>query len=139
MAGLPTLDRREFTLKSALALLGGVTITIAGCGGSGGATTGASTVASGTSGAGGALDLSASISGNHGHAAVITAAQLAAGNTIVLTITGAADHPHVVELTAADLARISSNQSVSKDSSTMAAHHHAVTFSRGGEPGGPGY
>jgi hypothetical protein len=140
MAGSSMLDRREFTLQAALALLAGATITV-GCGGSG-SPAGASPAGAGTgnpSGSGsGSADMLGNITGNHGHAAVITAAQIAAGNTITLTITGAADHPHVVELTAADLGRLASNQSVSKDTSVMAAHHHTVTFSRGEGPG-PGY
>ena len=141
MAGSSLLDRREFTLQAALALLAGTTITVAGCGGSG-SPTGASPGASGgqgNTGAPGSTDVSGAISGNHGHVAAITAAQIAAGNTIMLTITGAADHPHTVELTAADLGRLRSNQSVSKDSSSTAAHHHLVTFSRASEAPGPGY
>ena len=138
MAGSSMLDRREFTLQAALAILAGATITV-GCGGSG-SPAGASPAGNpGTSGSGsGPADMLGNITGNHGHAAVITAAQIAAGNTITLTITGAADHPHVVELTGADLGRLANNQSVSKDSSVMAAHHHTVTFSRGEGPG-PGY
>ena len=34
MSDSNTLNRREFTAKSALALLSGVTITVSGCGGS---------------------------------------------------------------------------------------------------------
>jgi hypothetical protein len=141
MAGSSMLDRREFTLQAALALLAGTTITVAGCGGSG-SPAGSSPITPGaptTTGTTGSADMQGNISGNHGHSATITAAQLAAGNTLTLTITGAADHPHVVELTAADLGRLSSNQSVSKDTSVMAAHHHTVTFSRGNEAPGPGY
>lgn len=140
MAGSSTLDRREFTLQAALALLAGVSITVAGCGGSG-SPAGSSPLNSGAQGntGTGSVDMLGNISGNHGHAATITAAQIAAGNAITLTITGAADHPHVVQLTAADLGRLASNQSVSKDSSTTAAHHHVVTFSRGNDAPGPGY
>jgi hypothetical protein len=142
MAGSSMLDRREFTLQAALAILAGATVTVAGCGGGSGSPAGASPVnsgAQGTTGSTGSGDVQGSISGNHGHVAMITAAQLAAGNTITLTIPGAADHPHVVELTAADLGRLAGNQAVSKDSSEMAAHHHTVTFSRTGELPGPGY
>lgn len=133
MAGSSTLDRREFTLQAALALLAGASITVAGCGGSG--SPGGASPVSGSGGNAGAVDVSANISGNHGHAATITAAQISAGNSLTLTITGAADHPHVVELTAADLGRLASGQSVQKDSSTMAAHHHVVSFARGEGPG----
>jgi hypothetical protein len=141
MAGSSMLDRREFTLQAALALLAGTTITVAGCGGSGSpsGSTPLNSGGQGTPGGSGSADMQGAISGNHGHTATITAAQLAAGNTLTLTITGAADHPHVVELTAADLGRLSSNQSVSKDSSETSAHRHTVTFTRGDGPPGAGY
>ena len=138
MSEFPGLDRREFTLRSALALLGGVTITISpGCGGGGGG-----------SGSGGSpnapnppagADTAASIANNHGHQASITSAQLAAGSTLVLNIQGAADHAHMVELTAADLVQIRSQQTVSKECSSTSAHTHMVTFSRTGGDPGPGY
>ena len=133
-----SLDRREFTFMSAMALLGGVTITITGCGGSGYGTS-----PSGT-GSTGSTDVSGSISDNHGHSAVITAAQLTAGNGLMLNIQGAADHLHIVELTAAEIAQIRNNQTVSKPSSSTQSsaygvHIHTVTFTRGSGPSGPGY
>jgi len=131
----PLTDRREFTLQSLMAVLGGVTITISGCGGSGPKSGGSPTGPTGTTDA----DTTGAISTNHGHKATITSAQLAAGSALLLDIRGDADHPHMVELTAAEISRIRSQQTVSKDSSTMGEHMHVVTFSRGSEPTGPGY
>jgi hypothetical protein len=131
------VDRREFTLRSALAILGGVTITISpGCGGGGGSTSGGSPT--------GATppadrDTVGSISDNHGHRASITSAELARGSALMLNIRGEADHAHMVELTSADLVRIKSQETVAKECSAEGAHTHMVTFSRGGEAPGPGY
>ena len=130
----PLTDRREFTLQSLMALLGGMTITVSACGGSGSTSGGSPTAPTGNSG-----DTTGAISTNHGHRATITSAELAAGAALTLNIRGEADHPHMVELSAADITRIRSQQTISKDSSTMGEHMHVVTFSRGSEPGGPGY
>ena len=116
------LDRREFTLKSAMAILSAATITISGCGGGGDSSPGPGP-SPGPTGATGA------ISGNHGHTATISAAQLTAGNAIQLDIRGSADHPHTVELTAAEVTQIGARQSVSKTSTNDAGHTHTVTFS----------
>lgn len=135
------LSRREFTLESVLALLGGVTITITGCGGGGGSSYGMSS--SNPTNSSGTGDMAGSISDNHGHSAMIVAAQLTAGNGVALSIRGSADHTHTVELTAAEINRIKSNQTVAKDSTrdatTMADHLHTVTFGPGAGPVGPGY
>jgi hypothetical protein len=69
-----------------------------------------------------------SVSANHGHTAVVTAAQLTAGDAVTLDIRGAADHPHTVELTAGEVMAIAGNQRVSKQSSTDLSHRHTVTF-----------
>ncbi|SRR6266571_3199234 len=129
-------SRREFTLASALAILGGVTITISGCGGGGGGYGGGggdpygpSTPATPMTG-----DKIGSISANHKHEAVIHAAQLTAGDAISLDIRGQADHTHSVELSAADIAAIAANKQVSKASSESGTggpygdHLHTVTF-----------
>lgn len=139
MADFVSLDRREFTLRSALALLGGATITVSSCGGGGGS--GSSTVPTGSSGT--QTQAMGVISNNHGHQAVITSADLVAGGDIRLDIRGQADHPHSVTLTAADLARIRGQQTVAKecspDGSTMDMHTHMVSFTLGGEQPTPGY
>jgi hypothetical protein len=117
-----TLDRREFTLQSAMAILSAATITISGCGGGG------SSPAPSPGPAPGSGDATGSISGNHGHTAVITAARLMAGNAIQLDIRGQADHPHTVDLTAAEITQIGARQQVVKSSSNDAGHQHTVTF-----------
>jgi hypothetical protein len=126
------LGRRGFTLASALALLAGVSVTITGCGGSSDAGAGPSDTGNG--------GVSGSISGNHGHAAVIGATELSSG-ALSLDIQGAANHSHMVQLGSADLASIAAGQSVSVQSSTgdSNAHRHTVTFSRRSEGGGTGY
>jgi hypothetical protein len=73
-------------------------------------------------------DKTGSISGNHGHTARITGAQLTAGGALSLDITGIASHPHTIELSAAEVMAIAAGQRVSKTSSTDAAHSHVVTF-----------
>jgi hypothetical protein len=119
------LDRREFTVAAVLAALSGVTITISGCGGDGGGgTTNPNPVP--TTGPGDKA--ASSISGNHGHTAVITAAQLTSTSTVGLDIRGQADHPHSVELTAAQVQQIAANQRVSKESTVDQSHSHTVTF-----------
>jgi hypothetical protein len=118
-----TMDRRQFTsVAAALAALAGVTITI-GCGSD-------SPTSGGNGGTGGSSsgDKVGSISGNHGHTAVISAATLAAGGDISLDIRGNSDHPHTVQLSAAELSSVAAGQRVSKESSSDFAHSHSVTF-----------
>jgi hypothetical protein len=121
--------RRDFTTRSILALLGGVAVTIAGCSDSDGP---ASPTPQAPLGGGpaptDARDVSGTVSANHGHAAVVTGAQLTAGNAIVLDITGGANHPHRVELSAGEIGQIASGQRVSKVSSADFSHDHTVTF-----------
>ena len=124
-----TLDRREFTLAAALAALSGVVITISACGGGGSPPSAPSTPAPTPPPAGGGtIDKTGVVGSNHGHVAVITAAQLTAANVINLDIRGSSDHPHTVTLTAAEVASIAANTRVTKESSTDAAHSHSVTF-----------
>ena len=134
-----SMDRREFTVQSALALLGGfVTITVTGCGGGGSSSTSPSGGGSSSS------NVFGTVSDNHGHQAVITGAQLTAGNGLTLDLRGEADHPHTVDLSAAEIAQISNGQTVTKVSSNMASaslamHGHVVSFARSNAPYGPGY
>jgi hypothetical protein len=121
------LDRREFTLATALAVLSGVAITITGCSSDSGSPTAPSSSSSSTTSTGGA-DKVGTISANHGHSAVITSAQLTAGGGISLGIQGTATHPHTVVLTAADITAIAANQKVSRESTTDSGHSHTVTF-----------
>jgi hypothetical protein len=116
------LDRREFTVQTALALLAGVTITVSGCGDDddNGSPT-SPTVQT---------DITGTVATNHTppHTARITAAELTAGNAISLNIRGDATHPHTVELTSDEVRRIAQRQQVSKSSSTDNGHNHTVTF-----------
>lgn len=120
------IDRREFTLESALAILTAATITISGCGGSDSPAPAPSPNPNPNPGPGGGA--TGAISGNHGHTASITAAELTAGSAIRLTITGTATHPHTVDLSGAEVMQIAARQQVSKTSSTDDAHSHVVTF-----------
>ncbi len=125
------LDRREFTVASALALLGGATITITGCGGGG---------SSSTTGPSGPVNIVGSIAGNHGHSVMITAAQLTAGGDLRLMLeSGTAGHTHTVDLTAAEVSAIRSGTAVSKESSNAEAHRHTVSFVAPATGPGQGY
>jgi hypothetical protein len=131
MPNTALLNRREFTLQSALAILSGVVITITGCGK---VDYSPPTAPSSTPSPSASGDVAGSISANHGHVAVITRAQLTAGGGVALDIQGSSDHSHSVELSQSDIAAIANGQRVSKvssvsmDSSTYAQHEHTVTF-----------
>jgi hypothetical protein len=112
------LGRREFTLEAALALLSGVVITVSGCGST-------SPAAPSPPPQG---DVTGSITGNHGHSAVITRAQLTAGGELQLDIQGEADHPHTVPLGPGQLTSIASGQRVVVNSTAEQLHSHSVTF-----------
>ncbi|MGD8897182.1 MAG: hypothetical protein PVJ73_14205 [Acidobacteriota bacterium] len=121
------LDRREFTLASAMAVLSGVAITVTGCGGGsydGGNPASPSTPATPAPNG----DKIGTVSANHGHSAVVTAARLAAPDAVELNITGSADHPHTVALSAEEIMQIAANTRVTKESSVGASHTHTVTF-----------
>jgi hypothetical protein len=123
-----TLGRREFTVASAMAVLSGVAITVTGCGGSsssGGNPMNPSTPAPTPTPSG---DKVGTVGSNHGHSAVITAAELTAGGAVSLDIQGSSAHPHTVELTAAEVMSIAANNRVAKESSVDASHSHTVTF-----------
>jgi hypothetical protein len=119
MAKGDRLDRREFTLRSVAALLGGATITLQGCSGGAGGPAQPSYV-----------DTVGNVVNNHGHTVTITAAQLAAGGGVVLEIQGSSTHPHQIELTAGEVVAIRAGTRVSKDSSPSpsGSHNHTVVF-----------
>ena len=122
------VDRRQFTVASAMAILSGVAITItSGCGGNGYSSPTSPTPAP-TPAPTGSGDKVGAISNNHGHVAVITGAQLTAGGALALNIQGQATHNHTVELSAAEIASIAANTRVAKLSSTEESHDHTVTF-----------
>jgi hypothetical protein len=134
MSTSTTVSRREFSVAAVLAALSGVAITVSSCGGGGSPTGGSGgTGASGGDGYGGDGGTSSGaktgvVSSNHGHRAVIVAAQLSAAAEIALDIRGDSDHPHAVMLTAAEVGSIAASQRVSKESSSDAGHSHTVTF-----------
>lgn len=119
--------RRDFTVSSALALLSGVSITLSGCGDSSGSATPSPTTPTQTTPPP-PTDVTGVVGANHGHMAVVTAAEQTAGATIVIDIQGTSTHPHTVQLTGPDLAQIAAGNRLSKMSSTDAAHNHSVTF-----------
>ena len=124
------LGRREFTVASAMAVLSGVAITVTGCGGSSSSPASPSTPTTPSTPATPApsADKVGTVGSNHGHAAVVTAAELASATEIVLSIRGNSDHDHSVTLTVDELTTIAAGQRVSKESSEDASHTHSVTF-----------
>ena len=120
--GRPSLDRREFTLNAALAILAGCVITV-------------SDIACGSSPAAPAVvppaDITGNIANNHTapHSVVITGAQITAGTALVaLDIHGTATHTHTVSISQTDLASLKNKQPITTTSTTDASHSHAVTF-----------
>lgn len=112
------MDRRGFARRAGWGFLAGVAVTLSpGCGS-------LPTEAESEGSATGTISL------NHGHEAVITAARLAAGGDLQLDITGRSTHGHVVVLTPQDLARIGAGERVSRNSSDGFddKHDHVVTF-----------
>ena len=110
------MNRRTFTVEMAASLLGGAAIMISGCGGG-----------SPTAPLPPLEDKLGDISANHGHLALITAAQEGAGGTLDLDIKGTAGHTHMVSLTADEMASIRKGARVAKESSGK-SHTHTVTF-----------
>jgi hypothetical protein len=110
------LTRREFTLESAMAILGAATITITGCGGY---DVGPSPPAG---------DHEGVVSANHGHRAIVTSAQLNSNNTVTVDMRYQATHNHTLTLSPPELAAIAENGRVVKTSSTEDGHSHTVTF-----------
>jgi hypothetical protein len=111
------IDRREFSRQALLAMLAGVTVTIAGCGSEDPAAPTAPV-----------SDKTAVIEGNHGHVATITSAQQMAGGGVRLDIQGTGSHNHVVELTASEVTRVRFGFQVVKQSDMNRNHVHAITF-----------
>jgi len=123
------LDRRSFNVAWAYALLGGAAISI-GCGSD--TPTGSSSNNSGSgSNSGGtasATDKEGQVSANHGHRALITAAQLTAGNDLEMNIQDTGTHGHTIRLTAAQIVSVRNGTRVSVETSTTQSHTHTVTF-----------
>ncbi len=123
-----TLDRRQFNLAAALAMLSGVAITISAACSSNNSYNPTAPPTPGPTPTPAPADKTGAISNNHGHVATITGAQLAAGGAINLDIRGTATHTHTVALSAADIMAIAANQQVARESSTDNSHSHTVTF-----------
>jgi hypothetical protein len=119
------LSRREFTAASVMALLAGVTVTISASGCGSGYSTAPSPNPTPTPAAG---DKSGVVSDNHGHIAVVTAAQITAAGAVSLDIRGNADHTHTVVLSAGEVQQIGAGAKVAKSSSNTLSHDHTVTF-----------
>jgi hypothetical protein len=107
-------------VEAALAALSGVVITIIACGDSSPTSPAPPPANPG--------DASGVVGSNHGHAAVVTSAQLMSPSNLRLDIRGNADHAHTVDLTAGEVEQIGRGVRVSKLSSTEDAHAHSVTF-----------
>jgi hypothetical protein len=131
------LDRREFTTDAVLALLSGVAILVSesACGGSGYSSPMSPAPQPGT---GDTSDKVGQISNNHGHSAMVTAAQLLAASQVQLDIRGTADHTHTVTLSHDDLLNVSGGMILSTQSTTTSGHEHMVTFNPTTSTG-PGY
>jgi hypothetical protein len=71
--------------------------------------------------------MSAVISSNHGHALVVSAADVAAGLEKTYNIKGTSTHPHSVKITAAMFATLKSTKMLKVTSSTDSSHSHSVT------------
>jgi hypothetical protein len=124
------LERRHITALAALTLLGGATITIAGCGGGGGGSPAAAPPPAAppptTSCPPG--NACGQVSVDPLHRAEITAAQLGAGGALDLDIQGSAGHSHTVSLTSDEVVAIRDRRRVEKVSTTTLSHDHTVTF-----------
>ena len=120
------IGRREFTREAVIAILSAATITIVDCGG--GSSNPSPSPSPTPPPAPSPGDVAGAISGNHGHTAVVTAAEITAANAVTLDIRGEADHPHSVALSAAEVGQIGQRQTVSKTSSNNSSHMHTVTF-----------
>lgn len=105
-------------------------VLLASCGGGGGDSAPAGVAAPPPSAApppGAALSCGdTAISGNHGHALSVPAADLDATVTKIYSILGSALHDHTVTLTPAQLAQIKAKTSVTVESS-LNGHVHSVT------------
>ncbi len=123
------IDRREFAKEASLAFLSGVTVTVSACGGGGGSYSGSGPTTSTTPPPAGSED--GQISANHGHQAIITAAQLMAGGALQLDIAGTAGHSHIASLPAQavqDIRDAKPVQTMTTITSAPDPHSHTVTF-----------
>jgi hypothetical protein len=113
------LDRRRFVSLGTATLLGGASVLVSACGGT-----------EQPAGPEPPADRVGTISLNHGHVAVITAAELNAGGALKLEIQGSSIHGHALELSMDDVVRIRRGEVVSVLSAAgwEDKHDHRVTF-----------
>jgi hypothetical protein len=121
------IDRRDFAKEASLAFLGGVSVTVAACGGGGYSNPAGGTPPT-TLAPAGPTDELGEVSANHGHVAMITSAQVQAGAAISINIEAGAGHPHSVNLPAAAMVDIKAGRPVQLQSTTNSGHDHMVVF-----------
>jgi hypothetical protein len=128
------LERRRISTLAALALLGGPTITVLGCGGGGGSSPAAAPpppAATPTPPPAATCppdNACGHVDGDPQHHAEITAAQLSAGGALELDIKGSSVHSHMVSLTADEVVAVRERRRVEKQSSATLNHDHLVVF-----------
>lgn len=139
------IDRREFAKYASLAFLSGVSVIVSACGGSSYSSPSSPPPPTPTPDPASPGDAVGQISANHGHRAVVTAAEEMAGGALQLDIRGDADHTHTVSLSAQDVQDVRAGArvatlSTTAQSATLPAHAHTVTFNPGSStPPSPGY
>jgi hypothetical protein len=114
------MDRRKFGADMARVLMGGAALVISGCGSDSISSPSAPTLAPAT-------DALGTVSSNHNHVAVISAAQLNASGGLDLDIKGTSGHGHMISLTALEVNSIRRGNRLEK-MSTGTGHTHLVTF-----------
>jgi hypothetical protein len=121
--GVKSTSRREFTVQAVLAILSGYVITVSDACSS-------STPTTPTTPTTPIVDINGVVSANHGHIAIVTAAQITAGSQVDLDITGQATHKHIVTLTAANMTTLKARppQALTVNSTTDNGHSHTITF-----------
>jgi hypothetical protein len=76
-----------------------------------------------------ATDRTGTVSSNHGHSAIVTAAAQDTGTAYSLSIQGSAGHNHTLAMTAQDLTNLKAGSQVVKTTaSDGTGHSHTVTF-----------
>lgn len=128
MKSMRRVDRREFAREAGLAFLSGVSVVVSACGGGGGGYQNPAMGNPPTGTSNNTGDKVGQISANHGHTAMITAAQLVAGGAVNLDITGSGGHTHFVGLPAEAIRDMRDGKAVQKESTSGDGHTHMVTF-----------
>lgn len=131
------LTRLQFLRVAAGGALGSLAVLAAACGGDDGDSPPIDAAPADGSGPDGAATVdappsacspSATIGTNHGHTLTVPAADVTAAQPRTYDITGSSPHAHSVSLTAAHFAMLAQGMTVTVNSSSGAAHIHAVTI-----------